>query len=292
MEHFQLQSTWGRILWRMARLVGLPVMANSFALYANRNSRCNLKGCLDIIRQEFLVLGNPPDLIGYGTSGEMIPFDKGINRLSIASWDDIDSVSIKRSRKFGGLISGWSVSAAISAKYGYLIFSYGNDVGQFDVSSLVSFARRLWREFEFDYGIAYQRPVAKGADIYALGLVAGLGYSQRDKQERQEIAKWFNANQYFQEHGSSYSFQLRDVYEVNFLSPIHLDSQVDSMRLENWIKVTPSRGIMEPLISDRVVWRIERNDIQAVREVLMKNRLLIAHRLDVPPISIPISTHT
>ena len=90
--------------------------------------------------------------------------------------------------------------------------------------------------------------------------------------------------QYFRKHDDWRSYHMRDVYEVNFLAPIHLDQIVDGIRLEDWISKSPSRGVIEPFVPGRIVWCIQKTDIQAVREALMNNSLLVAYHSDVPPI--------
>lgn len=285
MVSFGLRPKWQRSLLRIARALHLVRgYGNCLALYSGSDRHCNLKGCFELIHQVFSTLEISPDLLGYGDGGQMISFDQGLKKLERSGWAGVETISIKGTKTFGGFLSGWLVSAVVSSRDGYLIFCFSDDLAQFDEHGFISLAQKLYTVFQFRYGIAYQHPLKKGADIYALGIVAGLDYSESDMAESQRIGKWFQANTFFREQGDSYSNHLRDVYRLNFLSQVHLDKIIDGIRLEDWISKFPSRGIIELIAPGQVVWKIRDSDIREVRETLRKNSLLVAYRPDVPPL--------
>jgi len=239
----------------------------------------------EAVSLEFEALGTRPDLIAFEKDEKMVPFGAGLERQRKRGWDKVGSFSIKASRLGGGFITGWCVSAGYSAEAGYFFFCVGSDIAKSDDGYFISLARRTFDSIPFDYGMIYRRRLDLGADLYAVGLIAGLGHLKEKEAERRAIAKWMHAPDHFRERNDSYASHLRDVYEVNFLSPVHLTRPVDGTPLQEWVSSAPRRGVLKPFTGDRSVWKIEKSDVASVRERLIANSLLVAYQKDVPPFS-------
>lgn len=276
------RSAWQSSIMGFAHMVGIPFLSgNCLALYTGANSRWDMKMCFEILCQEFCRLGKEPDLIGLDEmSNRMIHFESGLKKLQHFDWLTLDCLTLKATRPIGGFNSGWYISAGFSRQIDYIGFAFGDDVAPFDKQYFTSLAKRILVAIDFNYGIAYSRRINLGPDIYAVGMNTGLGHSSLEKIK---IAKWFNAEICFKERLDSRSNYLRDVYELNFLSSVHLSQSVNGDLLSRWIERDPAHGKLESLTKDRWVWSIDKNMISSIREVLRTNSLLVAYMNDIPP---------
>lgn len=248
-------------------------------------ARCDLPRLFHLVLGRFRQIGKQPDLVGLGKGHDkMLSFERGLKKLQSENWQRADGFSLKASRSHGGSVSGWYISCGCSKEFGYFFFSVADDLVALDNEYFVSFVREMSGALSFEYGYVYERSLHKGADLYAVGITSGLGNSRGETAEGNAIAKWFNSVAYFQQRQQWRSHQLRDVYEVNFLSSFHLDRIVNEKRLRDWIAESPDRGTVRDFIADRFVWTVPKSDVPKVRETLKANLSLVAYRPDIPPI--------
>ncbi|MBN9565641.1 MAG: hypothetical protein J0G29_06085, partial [Alphaproteobacteria bacterium] len=68
---------------------------------------------------------------------------------------------------------------------------------------------------------------------------------------------------------------LRDVYPLNFLSQAHLANQVEGMPFDQWVASDLARGTLNPLTDSMWSWRVEEDNIPAIREALRPTGLVL-----------------
>ncbi len=127
------------------------------------------------------------------------------------------------------------------------------------------------RHIKLRYGIGFHRTFRLGPAPYALGIITGLDYSDK---EADRIGSWFKEQMNRNRHLQGY---LRDVYPLNVLSAPHLAQPVAGVPLGQWIAASPERGTLTSLPNDAWLWLVEEQHIDIVRSELIAAGLLIAY---------------
>ncbi|MEN9224661.1 MAG: hypothetical protein Q6M54_04235, partial [Thermostichus sp. DRC_bins_24] len=125
-----------------------------------------------------------------------------------------------------------------------------------------------------DYGICYvhYRPKQLVIDTRQASNAKG--------EERERLYKW---DDYAIEHALYNQGQLRDIYPFNFLNSSQLEMPVDGIPLSDWIQQDPSRGSLEPMNERLTLWRVEEQNIPAIREVLWQTGQIFDWNKYCPP---------
>ena len=123
------------------------------------------------------------------------------------------------------------------------------------------------------YGYAFQREFKKGPIFYSWGTESG----KISDQESNEIMQWGITGLAGPDDPDYRTHMIRDIYPLNFLSPQHLEAQIGSHTLQQWIEENPMRGTLEELLPDFWCWSVESQNIESVKESLKPHNILIAH---------------
>lgn len=129
------------------------------------------------------------------------------------------------------------------------------------------------------YGIVYAMTYDDGAEFFPEGVVykVGRGYKLGEdptpyEQRRQRTTDFRNSFMFTHEHLAG---KLRDVFDVNLLSPDHLTQPVDGQPLWAWIQAG-NRGRLERLSATLTAWFVPEEVKAGVRQELLQRQLLIA----------------
>lgn len=217
---------------------------------------------------------------GSGFSGKPVTFKRLKKRLSDRNVLDRCPVVGLFSMEFSNyhsLTFGWRVHMSMEKLqppmlFPMLFFGFDELTGICGERLVKSIFKECLKWSSPVYGIAYYREFEKSPDGYAVGLIAGLGYSPKEDAERQSIGDWNREQLGERRHLKG---MLRDVYPWNFLSNVHLASRCGALSLREWITSGRNRGTLESLGSERYCWSVPAADHSFVRAELAKNGLLI-----------------
>lgn len=179
------------------------------------------------------------------------------------------SLSAQRLRsEYAQVVFGWTAAVTISSKMDGAVIALPEDAcrGQeFDV------AREIWNQLAPEYGYAYSREYAKGPDLYAFGLIAGLPYSKAELEESDRITRWrkLGIGERKFRHGA-----LRDIYPLNCVSAIALGRLVGDVSLRTWL--SSQSASLVPLNGGRWLLTAPTNDALRLRSGLMGSGILLA----------------
>lgn len=175
---------------------------------------------------------------------------------------------------YAQLVFGWDVCVGISTVLGRaLVFSCDVARCAAGLDNMESVATKVFSVVAFRYGIGYERRLMNGPEMYADGMAAGLGYSDAEEQERNEITNWF-----YERRGPNRHLQglLRDVYPLNILTEVHVNHLVGDATLQEWIAASDGRGTLRRANENLWFWRLEEEQIPPVRRELSNAGMLIA----------------
>jgi hypothetical protein len=176
---------------------------------------------------------------------------------------------------YAQLIFGWDVTAGLSYSGGKLMdFCCDRTVQGVDLGYFERLLDRMSQLLTLRYGLGYFRSFDLGPDIYAAGMVTGIGYSKEEMAEADRIGAWFRERMAQNRHLSGY---LRDVYPLNVISDKHLSQRVGGVRLADWIGRSSARGTLRQLPGGATLWRIDEANVEGVRNTLAPTGLLIAY---------------
>jgi hypothetical protein len=156
-----------------------------------------------------------------------------------------------------------------------MVFAADRELAGFDLGHFEPMLERMASIVELKYGFGYRRSFEFGPDVYALGMGAGLGYSDADIAERDRIGAWFRERMHDNRHRIGY---LREVYPLNVISAPHLEQRIDGLALADWIAAEPNRGSLRQLAGGAMLWWIDDADADSVRAQLIPTGLLIAYQ--------------
>lgn len=203
----------------------------------------------------------------------LIPSAEGEQLLCAYDVRRVQGVEVYSAKgKKGTTILNWDLAAAINCRDSSAVLCCTRE--KFPVSTINSeLINSFLNCIESRYGIGYERPLHKGPNLYAVGMVTGLGASVADWQEADAIGKWLWEGI----NGQAYmKGKLRDVYPCNILSDVHLLSPVDGVSLADWIRQDGERGVLSPLNNGLWLWKVESHALFPIQRELGDNGLLIS----------------
>ena len=230
-------------------------------------------------------LGLKPDLIavngkGYN-SNTIVQFEEGLRELERNDFQRIDSVSLYSSEADTlDFAFYWRslISISISKILGtHLYVGLARHViekmernTQELIRPLVTFVNPL-------YGYAYISSADDGPFGYSAGFIHTPGDIVLAEEKQEAIRKWAN-NKELVSQG-----KLRDLYQFNLVSGIHLNQRVGGISLKDWINADATRGRLTQYMKELFLWTVGADSYHGVRSVLNENNLLIAYDSRVCP---------
>lgn len=125
-------------------------------------------------------------------------------------------------------------------------------------------ATDIVNEFNFDYGYGFKMQHKYGPSEYMHGVIYSVGKrSFRSEEERNRITNWMWGSE------KVYSGNIRDVYEMNFLSKDCLLQQTEVGELKTWIKSSSKNGSLKKINDKIFLWSVELQEIERIRTALM-----------------------
>ncbi len=171
------------------------------------------------------------------------------------------------------LIFGWDVFASlISTVEKTMVFCCAQSLPSVDIGHFEEIVRRLAALVDLKYAIGYERPFELGPDLYAHGMVTGLGYSPEGMAQGDRIAAWMHERLGANRHLHGF---VRDVYPLNVLSSSHVSRDVENVSLGQWIQQSADRGDLKQIGGEAWLWNLDHNQIDSVRADLQRAGCLI-----------------
>lgn len=257
--------------------------AQTLALYGPSNEAVDLQAGLDWILECAAKLGLPEaDWITF-TYGEVDAL--AYKTYKLATWmkrgrllPAVACVTIETGRFLEGSRGGltdYIWYACLSPKSGFVL-CVDLEIRQMPPTVAENLVLDIQRITNIEYGYSFKMEFEKGPAIYADGGTLN-GRKNFTHAQIAGIAKWSHAAGECKKTGTNISDLLRDIYPLNFLNPHHLVMQVNGQSLKDWIETDPKRGVLKPLIEDKLwTWTVPDNRIHAIRKVLGPERLLIS----------------
>lgn len=135
-----------------------------------------------------------------------------------------------------------------------------------------SLIRRLFRYFKPTYGIGYLIEQRFVPAYYVSGFIEG----RLEEVEQRRIGDW---GSYYSDRWVPKAGELRDVYELNYLSDIHLNRPVGNVpgspSLRDWISSTDA-GSLSPINETLTLWELNTSRRDEIRQTLLKGGSLVA----------------
>lgn len=230
-------------------------------------------------------LGLKPGLIavngkGY-SSNSIVRFEEGLRELERNNFDRIDSVSLYSTEAesldpvfyWKGLFS-ISISRILGV---HLYIGLALDVIENKEKSTQELIRPLVATVTPQYGYAYISAAEQGPFGYSVGFIHTPANTVLAEEQQEAITKWAN-NKELMSQG-----RLRDLYQFNLVSRMHLNQSVGGIALKDWITLDSTRGSLTQYMEDLSFWTVGADSYQPVRRILNENNLLIAYDRRVCP---------
>lgn len=220
-------------------------------------------------------VGRTPHWVSTSTAkspGRPVPFAVGDRRLKSSGFSNISELSlISVFPELNASTQDFAVTATLSVKHSFVFIAAEPHLLRLSNPSTMTMARAIVDELHPQYGIAYIRERRLGPTLYAIGIGQGLALTGAEDAEARRIAAWGDA----MDEKAWQDGMLRDVYSWNFLNRTQLNTSVSGESLEQWIAHDSRRGTLERFSSDLVLWRLDPEQINPVRVVLQRAKLLL-----------------
>ncbi len=253
------------------------IVCNCLALYCAETSQYDTRRIYEYLLQWFRQIVSFPDTIGITGEGfpeEPMALSDAEATLQQQQFHGVKSIELYTTVPgYKQLVFGWKVSAYISASNRMMIIAYDTDLlAHTDVASFTQVVKDVAHWSKILYGIGYQRDKKKGPVFYALGMLAGLGYSREEMPERNQITRWMD-----ERIGEKRYFKgfLRDIYPLNILSASHLKRIIGNQSLQQWILSSRDHGQLEQILDELWIWRLSDRQIPAVKNQLKEQNILL-----------------
>lgn len=162
---------------------------------------------------------------------------------------------------------------AVSMRNAYALFVCRSSVVSLSCPVMFPFFQKVFRIIKPAYGIGFDRLHRLGPGLFAIGICQGLGSSENcihsemteaEQKEADSISRWGNGmTSRVWEKGL-----LRDIYQWNFLTKIHLSKLIGDIPLKQWIKADETRGKLISLEEGISLWEVEESRLLSVRQML------------------------
>lgn len=254
-------------------------MVRSLVIY-DWSADFDIAGARDIFDRIAHLMGRPPDIatVVDGKKGKDYPYRNFVKR---------DIIHQKNWLLLGYL---WKRSASVLSDFAIDVACDIKEFRRFEIHIDEAAVDAIDRTFEriVDlvtnalqpiYGIGYQMPYYWGPRAFANGTVSSrfatvdktlYGPPERLKEQSSAFGYVYLSSQRPHLFGEN----LRDLFEINFLSKGHLDRQMNGKRLQDWIKDN-AFGALRQLTSTTWRWDVPHADIQQVRKTLIEAGLTI-----------------
>lgn len=127
-------------------------------------------------------------------------------------------------------------------------------------------------------GYGYAAAPETGSFAYSRGAVHTPPDGLLTSEQKELIFVWAR------DQDSVISGKLRDLYQYNILSPVHLGRTIQGVSLQSWIAANPAeRGTLEPIAERNVLWTVPATQYQRIRDILHVNDMLIAYDKQIVP---------
>jgi hypothetical protein len=156
------------------------------------------------------------------------------------------------------------------------IFSY--EASDLDVSLFVGLIQDLNSIFGITYGHSISYPTVTGAAMYASGLNHQSLDGGSESFDQRHIWKLERLDMVLQKRLAPFRHlegMLRDVYQFNVLTSVHLRRPLGNMVLRDWISASGHRGLLEEVVSGVWVWIVQEAELDTVRSELQEAGILI-----------------
>jgi len=258
-------------------------IANVIAFHDYDDKKVDVKGWFEYCVKLFEKNGLTPTRIGSPskTHRKTINFSRGAKKFRERNFKDVDSMWFSCGIPTGGTdMFDFLAAAQLHLFYkenqirDTSSITIDNGILPFSKDIFYKIVKDLCGFIQPKYGYCLQHRFTQGASFYPYGICSG----DISEEESDDIAKW--ANEYKYEDGSYKTGDLRDIYSINILCPSHLDRQVGSQSLHDWICASPQNGELTPLTDELWFWWIEESEISRIREALKPHDLLVIYRED------------
>lgn len=241
------------------------------AFYGVSSTEPSMSSFYKIVIDWFNELGYPPDKIsvhGVGHSGKPILFSRTDSRIRKNGFKDINSFTIFATHPEGKTpVNDYYLMASYDGnpENEYCFIAACSSIANLSSNTMLPLAKKLISAVNFEYGIGYTRKHHLGPAMYAIGIGQGLGSGGSDYEEGLNITQWGNIGMTHKIYCEGY---IREIYPWNFLTDKQLQLSVGNVKFIEWIQEQPVRGSLELISSDITLWKVEDNNIHAIRQCL------------------------
>jgi hypothetical protein len=160
-----------------------------------------------------------------------------------------------------------------SSGKGFLL-SFDSLVCGFSGEFFESVGRTIWDVYPFDYGYALQLPRTMSAWAYGGGNIGDSKDYRSGNMTR--YRRW---RKYYTDRmgaGLGLGAPFRDIYPVNFLNKLHLETPLHGSTVEEWIAADSDRGTLSRFNDQIWAWHIPHGAVPVIRKRFIEAGLLIS----------------
>ena len=218
---------------------------------------------------------------GY-TNNKIIKFSTGLKQLNDNSFKNLTSVSIFTSDPVSDDIAFyWETKFHLSCSNILGAHCYmGVNIKHTELKNDMfrTLVNPICQVFQPLLGYAYVTSPEDGPSAYSQGAVH-TPHNEYLTEAQKELSFTWSRNQDLVASG-----KLRDLYQFNILSQIHLEHNVEGNTLKNWIISNPvEQGVLTPLSAKNTLWTVDLFNYHTIRDKLFESNLLIAYDKSITP---------
>lgn len=146
------------------------------------------------------------------------------------------------------------------------------------LGNMRSLASVLLQDAPSHYGFATTIPFYYGPYFWVNGTLFESEEGSLSGREEERLSKWnharIEARKLGQALGENY---LRDVFELNFLTRVHLDLRVGDGTLSQWIEQSSERGKISEMTENLFCWEVPASGLAKAHAVLGRTLHLVCH---------------
>jgi len=243
-----------------------------------------IKNWMDIALSYDETLGLSPAIIGIegkGYSGKITDFKKGYKKVTDTAFKGVEGIGLytieSDDRDFAFY---WKVLMDIvfSEVKGITAF-IGVDLDVAGKDQVLNEAvLPVSKLLNVTYGYSFVMPAEKGPYSYGNSFIhVEEGHELTDEEEMLII----QGSPYIRLINDGKGI-LRDVFQENLLADVQLNAQVEGKSLKEWILSDPAHGSLSDF-AGKPYWKVDKNNLVNVREVLHRNGLILAYDKDIIP---------
>jgi len=166
--------------------------------------------------------------------------------------------------KFKQYEFGWKGMLSIDCLKGVAYLGFDERQSRNVEELAINLYNLLSDNLDIRYGFGFLRPNQRGPYLFAVGMVAGLGYGDKDENEADEITCWLDEmtgrRRYLIDH-------FRGAFATNILSLAHAQ---EAHLLEN-----ANIGVLTPLKNSCYLWSLTGQELSRAQKMLKHSCLII-----------------